>query len=217
MKTYLIIDTETCAGFDTPLVYDYGGIVVNNKGEILLKFSFVISDIFYGERDLMKSAYYANKLSIYEKDLFNGKRRTATFKQIYDFTNYLINKYQISAVLAYNMRFDQNALNNTIQYLKLGKYFFPYELDKQCIMCMAQDTICRQKTYAKYCKANNYLTPSGKLKSTAEIVYRYITQVSDFIESHTGLEDVMIEWKIWEKVKRQNKKMRRHYWDKAVI
>lgn len=215
MKTFLIIDTETCAGLDTPLVYDYGGIVVDNKGNILTKFSFVISDIFYGESELMRSAYYAEKIPFYQRDLFNGKRRTATFKQVYEFTNCLIKKYKISAVLAYNMRFDQNALNNTIRYLNLGKYFFPYEVDKMCIMCMAQDTICKQKTYRKFCETNNYLTAKGRLKSTAEIVYRYITFNKDFSECHTGLEDVLIEWRIWEKVKRQKKAMRRHYWDKV--
>lgn len=215
---YLLIDTETANGFDEPLVYDYGGIVVNNKGEILEKFSFVISDIFYYRRDLMLTCYYSNKIPNYEKDLFNGKRRTATFAQIYNYTNYILQKYNIKSVLAYNMRFDQRALNSTIQYVTNGnkKYFFPYELDKRCIMCMAQDTICKQKTYKNFCLNNGYITKTGKLKSTAEIVYRYISFNNSFIEEHTGLADVLIENQIWQKVKRQHKKMRQHYWDKMV-
>ena len=218
-KNYLIIDTETANGLDEPLVYDYGGIVVNNKGEILEYFSFVITDVFYFMRDLMQSCYYHEKIPNYEKELFNGKRRPATFAQVYNFTYYLLKKYDIQAVLAYNMKFDQNALNNTLKTLTNGskKYFFPYNLDKQCIMCMTQDTICRQKTYKKFCLDNGYLTPTGRLKSTAEIVYRYLHLNNSFIEEHTGLADVLIEWKIWEKVKRQKKRMRRHYWDKAVI
>lgn len=215
---YLLIDTETANGLDEPLVYDYGGIVVNNKGEILEKFSFVISDIFYYRRDLMLTCYYSNKILNYENDLFNGKRRTATFAQIYNYTNYLLKKYNIKSVLAYNMRFDQRALNNTTQYITNGnkKYFFPYELDKKCIMCMTQDTICKQKTYKKFCLNNGYITKTGKLKSTAEIVYRYISFNNSFIEEHTGLADVLIENQIWQKVKRQHKKMRQHYWDKMV-
>jgi hypothetical protein len=218
-KNYLIIDTETANGLDSPLVYDYGGIIVNNKGEILECFSFVNTDVFYGKRDLMQTCYYHEKIPMYEKELFNGKRTAATFAQIYNYTNHLLKKYDIKAVLAYNMRFDQTALNNTLQTLTNGKkkYFFPYGLDKQCIMCMAQDTICKQKTYKKFCLNNGYLTPRGRLKTTAEAVYRYINLSTEFAEEHTGLADVMIEWKIWEKVKRQKKKMRRHYWDKAVI
>lgn len=216
---YLIIDTETAGGLNEPLVYDYGGIVVNNKGEILEYFSFVITDIFYLKKELMKSCYYADKIPQYQKDLFNGKRRAATFAQVYNYTDYLIKKYNIKIVYAYNMRFDLNALNNTLRTLTNDnkKYFFPYELDKQCIMCMAQDTLCRQKTYKKFCLANGYLTKTGRLKTTAEIVYQYITLNTLFTEEHTGLADVMIEWKILEKVKRQKKKMRRHYWDKAAI
>lgn len=41
----------------------------------------------------------------------------------------------------------------------------------------------------------------------AEILYKYITNTPDFIESHTGLEDVMIEYKIFVHCCRQHKKM----------
>lgn len=211
---YLIIDTETAGGLENPIVYDLGGIVVNNKGDILHKFSFVISDIFY-QRELMNTAYYKEKIPLYERDIFHGRRRVATFEQVYLFIQWLLDKYQIKAVLAYNARFDLNALNNTRRYLNQGEYFFPYALDKQCIMCMAQDTLCKQKAYSKFCHKNGYLTKAGRLRSTAEIVYRYIKMLNDFTESHTGLEDVLIEWEIWKKVVRQHKKMRRHYWDKV--
>lgn len=33
---------------------------------------------------------------------------------------------------------------------------------------------------------------------TAEILYRYLTNNVDFVESHTGLEDVMIEKEIFK-------------------
>lgn len=213
---YLLIDTETANGLDSPLVYDFGGIVVNGKGEILEKFSFVISEIFYYRRDLMQTCYYNNKILEYEKEIFNGKRRVANFLQMYKFIHYLIKKYDIKAVAAYNMRFDLKALNNTAEFLLNKKYFFPYELEKLCIMCMAQDTICKQKTYEKFCYNNGYITQNGSLRTTAEVVYKYITLNENFVESHTGLEDVLIENKIWQKAKRQHKKMRRHYWDKRL-
>lgn len=43
----------------------------------------------------------------------------------------------------------------------------------------------------------------------AEVIYRYLTGNIDFIESHTGLEDVMIEKEIFAHCNRQHKKMRR--------
>ena len=41
------------------------------------------------------------------------------------------------------------------------------------------------------------LTKTNQPKLTAEIIYRYITNDSDFIEQHTGLEDVLIEKEIF--------------------
>lgn len=216
LKKFLVVDVETAGGLDFPLVYDYGGAVIDKNGKIYEHFSFVVEEIFYNCPDLMSSAYYANKIPMYKKDLFCGKRRVATFEQIMKFTRYLIKKYNISVFLAYNARFDKNALNNTTQFLNYGKYFLPYDLDVQCIWCMAQDTICKQKSYEKFCNDNNYYTPTGRLKTSAEVVYQYLTLNNNFCESHTGLEDVKIESKIFVKCLRQHKKMRRHYWDKMI-
>ena len=214
LKKFLVVDVETCGGLDFPLVYDYGGAVIDKTGKIYEKFSFVVEEIFYGCYDLMQSAYYSEKIPNYKRDLFNGKRRVATFEQIWKFTRYLIQKYNISVFLAYNARFDRNALNNTTQFLNYGKYFLPDNLDVQCIWCMAQDTICKQKAYKIFCDDNGYYTSTGRLKTSAEVVYKYLTLNNNFIESHTGLEDVKIESQIFVKCLRQHKKMRRHYWDR---
>ena len=74
---------------------------------------------------------------------------------------------------------------------------------------MARQTIGKQKTYQKFCATNNYLTKHKKpqVRLTAEILYRYITGNNDFVESHTGLEDVLIETKIMAKCISQHKKM----------
>ena len=56
---------------------------------------------------------------------------------------------------------------------------------------------------------NGYLTKNGQVRKTAEIIYRYITKDNDFTESHTGLEDVMIEKEILAHCFRQHKAMRK--------
>ena len=76
---------------------------------------------------------------------------------------------------------------------------------------MAQDTICKQKSYIKFCTENNFLV-RGRPRATAEILYKYITQDLDFVEDHTGLEDVFIENEIFAKCMRQHKKMRKNVW-----
>jgi DNA polymerase III epsilon subunit-like protein len=215
-KKYLVIDVETAGGLDNPLVYDVGGAVVDKYGKIYETFSFVIEEIFYGQSELMKSAYYAAKIPDYKKEIFEGKRTVATFAQVHNFINRILKEYNINVFLAYNARFDRNALNNTLQFLTEGKrkYFLPYETDVQCIWTMAKDTICKQRTYKKFCLDNGFLTANNRLKTSAEVVYRYMTYSIDFEESHTGLEDVKIETAIFAYCVRQHKKMRVHYWDK---
>lgn len=66
--------------------------------------------------------------------------------------------------------------------------------------------------YRQFCNDNNYQTNSKKwYPTTAEIVYRFLTQNEKFIESHTALEDVEIETeillKVWEKQKPQKMEM----------
>lgn len=218
-KKYLVIDVETAGTLDEPLVYDVGGAVIDKNGQVYETFSFVIEEIFYGHADIMQSAYYAEKIPQYKEDLFYGLRSVATFDQVYEYVRDIINKYNIKVFLAYNARFDRNALNYTLQYLTDGenKYFLPYDVDVQCIWTMAKDTICKQKSYKRFCLNNGFLTARGQIKTSAEVVYRYMTFDEKFVESHTGLEDVRIESQIYALCRRQKKKMRLHYWDKMAV
>ena len=52
-----------------------------------------------------------------------------------------------------------------------------------------------------------HATPRPQLK--AEVLYRYISGNNEFIESHTGLEDVLIEKEIFAYCVKQKKAMRR--------
>ena len=53
---------------------------------------------------------------------------------------------------------------------------------------------------------------NGKPKATAEILYRYISGNNDFVENHTGLEDVLIEKEIFVRCMKQHKKMKKSPW-----
>lgn len=210
---YIVLDTETCNGTDNPYVYDIGFAVVDKNGTVYETRDFVIYEIYVGEKDLMKSAYYAEKLPQYEEELKNGIRkmvRLATAKR--ELEN-LCKEYNVKAIVAHNGKFDYNATNNTIRYLTNNneKYFYPYGVEKYCSQKMAHDTICKQKTYIRFCEENGYLTNHKvpKVRETAEILYRYISRNNEFVERHTGLSDVMIEKDIFAKCMAQHKKMRK--------
>lgn len=220
-----VIDTETCP-LDkeceevTPqnmLVYDFGWCIVDKRGNIYRKKSYVVIDTFLGYKNLMKSAYYSNKIPLYWADIKKGKRKLATFSAIRrEFLNDL-KEYSVNEVYAHNMRFDYNALNNTLRYLTKSKYrfFFPYELKICDTLKMSRDVILKMPTYQRFCKENNYLTKRGQPQATAEVLYRYISGNNTFDESHTGLEDAEIETQILAYCYKQHKKMRKLLYEKA--
>ena len=218
---YLMIDTETAnSSVDrkvdrtNALCYDIGFAVIDKKGNIYETYSFVVDEIFFGMADIMASAYYADKIPKYLEDIADGKRIVANLYEIRATIKMLIEKYQIVAVVAHNALFDYSATNATQRYITKSKYryFFPYDTVFYDTLKMAQDTICKQKSYQSFCFANGYVTKhkAPRPKATAEIIYKYITGQHNFSESHTGLEDVLIEAKIFAHCMRQHKKMRKN-------
>lgn len=214
---YLVIDTETANGLEQPLVYDVGFAIIDKKGNIYETFSYIVYDIFCQMKDLMQTAYYAEKISQYEQDLKDGKRIIATFDTIRRKVWEILAKYQITAVIAHNARFDLNALNTTQRYLTKSKYryFFPYNTQIWDSLAMAKSTIAKQVIYKMWCKERGYITRNGQPRLTAEILYRFITHDETFNESHTALEDVLIELLIFVRCVRQHKAMQRTYWKTA--
>lgn len=218
---YLIgLDTETCNGImmgdekldlSQSLVYDIGWAVTDKKGRIYRTRSYVIADIFLGMKDVMKSAYYAEKIPKYWEDIKNGSRILATFWTVRKALMEDIKEYGVKNVFAHNASFDERALNNTIRYITKSRFrwFFPRNIEIWDTLKMARQTIGKQKMYREFCLRNNYMTKHRKpqVRLTAEILYRYISGQGDFIESHTGLEDVLIETKIMAHCFRQHKKM----------
>ena len=114
------------------------------------------------------------------------------------------------------MQFDYRSTNTTQRFLTCSKYryFLPYDIPVWDTLKMAQDTVCKQKTYMRWCKEKGYVTKNGQVRATAEILFRYMIGDENFIESHTGLEDVLIEKEIFAWCMRQHKKMRRSPWEK---
>ena len=208
---YIVFDTETCNNMDNPLMYDLGFAVVDKMGNVYAHFSFIIYEVFFGMSELMKSAYYSDKLPKYYEDIKNGNRKIVTLFTAKKIFNEVCKEYNVRAIIAHNARFDYKSTNGTQRYITKSKYrfFLPYGVELWDTMKMAKDTIAKQKTYIRFCEENNYLTKNGKVRVTAEILYKYISGNNDFIESHTGLEDVMIEKEIFSKCMAQHKKMRK--------
>ncbi len=218
-KYIMVLDTETANGLvikdkldlSCSLVYDIGFTVIDKQGNIYEQRSLAIWEIFCGMADVMKSAYYSEKIPQYWEDIKQGKRALVNFLKARKIVWDTMKKYNISTVSAHNARFDVNALNNTVRYITKSefRYFFPYGTEIWDTYKGAVNTICKQKGYIQFCKREGYMTKhkTPRVRATAEILYKYLTGDYNFKEVHQGLDDTEIESKILVQILKQHKKM----------
>ena len=206
---FLVLDTETCNTLEQPLPYDIGWAVCDRYGNIYETKSFIIEETFIDLNDVMKSAYYAEKIPMYWNDIRDGKR---SIKKMWSIRKELVSdmkKYNIKKVGAYNMAFDKKALNNLMRYVSKSwcRWFFPFGTEYFCIWNLACQVLLNRSSYVKFALNNGLVSEANNILTSAEACYRYITDEINFNEEHTGLEDVLIEVKILAECYRQHKKM----------
>ena len=200
----MIIDTETANGLDCPLPYDIGYAIVNDEtGETLIERSFVVAEIFL-DKELMTSAYYAEKVPQYWEDIKAGKREMKRVRNIRRIISDDMTEFEVRAVGAYNMGFDRRAVKNDIRFITASyfRWFFPYNVEYFDIWNMACTSILRTPEYIEFCLDNDLITAKGNILTSAEAVYKFLIGDASFTESHTGLEDVKIETAIYFAVKK---------------
>ena len=207
-KNYVVLDTETANSIEQPMPYDISWIVANRKGEIPEKRSFIVYEVFCKERELMNSAYYAEKIPLYEKAIAS---KEAEIRSIITIKNTLakdMKAYNTSSVYAYNAMFDKRSCNNDIRYLSKSfcRWFFPYHTEIKCIWNIACQLLMARKSFIDFAEKSGFISEAGNILTNAEVCYRYISKDNNFKEQHTGLADVMIENAILQYCFRQHKK-----------
>lgn len=224
----IMLDTETAntiqegSRLDTSSVlpYDIGFAIIDTYGRIYETHSFVNSDIFTREKELMKSAYYAKKIPQYEVDLLLGTRKLANTYTIRQFILSKIKEYDIKFVCAHNARFDYTSMNNSVRWETKSKirYFFPRSVEWWDTLRMAREVVAKTPTYKAFCQKHGFMTKhkTPQVQVTAEVLYRYITNNPTFKESHTGLEDVLIEVEIFKYCRRKHQKMEKRLYPPRV-
>ena len=209
-KYYIVVDVETAGGLGNPLVYDIGFAITDKHGNIYEKHSYMIKEI-WENRALMLSAYYAEKIPKYELDIANGTRKIVTFMEMRNIMLTEMRRYKVQVFGAYNSIFDTRALTTTIRFLtqdKLAKFLTEEfkNIEQLCIWCLACENLYTQVSFRTMAINNGWITEAGNFRTSAEIGYRFLTGDIDFIEEHTGLEDVLIEIQIMAYALRQNQK-----------
>lgn len=212
---FIVLDTETTNGFDDPMVYDLGYAIVDGETfKVLETRSFVNADIFLN-KELMADAFFADKIPQYWKDIKSGKRELKTFYNILKQFRQDYKFYNCVATCCHNARFDYVACQTSQRFITKSKYrwFFPFGNEMWCSLKMARQTFGKDEAYKQFCIENGFTLANGKTpRFTAEILYRYITNDVTFEESHTGLEDVLIEKEIVKACLQMNPNIEKRLW-----
>jgi hypothetical protein len=212
----MMIDTETTNDLDCPIVYDVGYQLFTLEEGVLLERSFVNADVFL-DKDLMSSAFFADKIPNYWEEIKAGKR---ILKKWYNIKRQIAEDcdlFNVKYVCAHNALFDSRALNTTQRYQTTSKsrYFLPYGLEWLDTLKMARQILKKDENYGEFCYNNDYISKNGQRRYTAEIIYRWLSGLHNFEESHTGLEDVEIERQIFEYFVNENPEIDGLLWPKT--
>lgn len=207
-KKVLVIDVETI-DIRRLDIYELGYALLDlETGEIETK-GFVLKEVY--EADLFPKAYfYKLKKDRYQQLLDNNTLELMTVEEAKNRLNKVFkeNREDIAYISAFNMGFDMRALNFTFnKYLnREGKSQLTYEkfmkigmkpIDTAVLFAVYEST---NGCYKCFCdkKKSDFYTPKGNIKTTAEIVYKYVSNDLDFEEEHMGIYDAEIEANIFE-------------------
>jgi hypothetical protein len=191
-ETYLILDTETGGDFDAPVVYDLGYVIINRKGERLTEFQSCVKEIITNPNIMMR-AFYAKKIfSHYLPNLSKGTMSISDWSDILWCLKTDIKQYNVKTICAYNAKFDFRAIKTTNELLNVGQ-FFDKPIRTLCLWESACTMLMNNRNYRETALALGWITPKGNIRTSAEMIFRYLQNDFTFSESHTALADAQIE------------------------
>lgn len=191
----LVLDTETLGVFD-PSVYDLGYLIYDTETQKVVVARDYITQEIYDNPSKMKTAYYANKMPIYESRLASGYCKKTKWTYILRMLQRDINKYEPYNLYAYNSAFDTRAIAKTCEIFGTKNPTANGIVD--IWKGLTDPHITETQEYKDFCKKNGFMTKHKKPKcqAKAETVYRYLRNQVDYEEEHTALEDSKIELEI---------------------
>lgn len=185
----VVFDTETTS-LEKPFCYDIGYVIIEAESwEILARRSFVVEQVWHN-LPLFFSAYYADKRPLY----VSAMRARAAIMDKFGYICRQMRKdfrmYDVKIAFAFNSTFDEKVFNFNCDWYKCINPFD--EIPIHDIRGFAHRFIVGAD-YKAFCDRNQYYTDAGNYSTTAEVIFRYITRNTDFIEAHTALNDAEIE------------------------
>ncbi len=187
-----VFDTETTS-LEKPFCYNIGYVIINTDNwENLCTRSFIVEQIWHN-LPLFSTAYYAEKRPIYVAEMRARSTVMDKFGYICQQMTRDFKQYNVEVAFAYNSNFDEKVFNFNCDWFKCNNPFdtIPIKDIRGFAHLFLVDEF-----YKSYCERNQFFTEAGHYSTTAEIMYRYISQDNEFIETHTAIDDALIESEI---------------------
>ena len=206
----MFIDTETIGTLnvkESVLPFEIGMKVLDTETNKIVKEKSYLVRKFFNNKYIMLSTFSATKYPDYFEKLENDKRyKTMSVNDISKDIEKTIQRYAIKIMVAHNGNFDKTAMARLFEDFGVDN---PFEnIDLLDTMELSK-VITFSKDYANYCIVNKdrlnsikdscFITNSGRVRTTAQAIYCYLSNNSQFEEAHTGLEDIDIEIEIFKK------------------
>lgn len=186
----VVFDTETTS-LEKPFCYNIGYVIANTETKkVLLRKEFVVEQVWKNQ-ELFCSAYYADKRPIYVGRMRNRSIRMDKFGYITQEMIRDFRAYEVEQAYAYNSAFDEKVFAFNCEWFKVIN---PFDLLPVFdIRAFAHEFICETSEYQDFCEIHKLFTDKGNYASTAESLFRFISNNTDFVEEHTALADSEIE------------------------
>lgn len=185
---YVVFDTETTS-LDKPFCYNIGYSIRNENNQILAEKEFIVEQIWHN-LPLFSTAHYAEKRPIYVKRMKARKIEMEKFGYICQEMVRDFRKYDVKLAFAYNSQFDEKVFNFNCDWFKCINPFDNIEIKD--IRGFVHNFLINEN-FKAFCDKFGYFTETGNYSTTAETIYRYLTNNTDFMEEHTALSDSRIE------------------------
>lgn len=204
----MFIDTETIGTLNVKesiLPFEIGMKVLDTENNKIVKEKSYLVRKFFNNKFIMLSTFSATKYPNYFEKLENDKRyKTMSVNDISKDIEKTISRYGIKIMVAHNGNFDKTAMSRLFNEFGVEN---PFEKIDLLDTMEISKIITFSKDYTNFClenkdnlnsmKDSNFITNSGRVRTTAQAIYCYLTQNPDFQEAHTGLEDIDIEIEIF--------------------
>lgn len=206
-KKFLTLDTESTGLGRKALAFDVAYTIATRR-DVILSRQFLIREILTdprvmlgamnnGEwRDMMGAKLFANYIPAIDSQEY----RLASWQ---DFTRTLradMAAHGVDVFAAYNLPFDMRAIAQTQEHILGKSKVLEYRPDLLCLWNFSASTVCQRPTYHKAAQQFGWISDAGNVRTNAEKVYAYLTGDFDFIETHTALDDALIETEILQRL-----------------